>query len=432
MKTLIVEDDTPTRKGLEEALGELGGPGGETLAVGTARQASDAVREFQPHLLVVDIALPDGDGLEILREAKQAQPDLDAVVITGSSAVDHAIEALRAGATDYLLKPLRPAQLEAVFQRVAERRRLELELDTLRTELQETGRLGEMVGRSEAMRKVFDEIRKVARTLAPVLIWGPSGSGKEVAARTIHRLSRRAGKPFVAFNCGAVSPTLIESELFGHERGSFTGADRRRVGYFEEANGGTLFLDEITEMSPELQVRLLRVLEERTLRRVGGTQEVKVDVRLLSATNRDPGEALRQGKIREDLYYRLNVFPLCLPALKDRREDVPILAEHFRREIEGQEKAGVESFEPAALEALQELDWPGNVRELRNMVHRAYILTEAGTISEETVRSLLPDRPGDECAEKKPTPTKKTARVRANGSGRRTAARAGERTRARH
>jgi len=422
VKTLIVEDDSSTRKGLEEAISEMGGVGGETLAVGTARQASDAVREFQPHLIVVDISLPDGDGLEILREAKQLHPDIDAVVVTGSSAIDHAIEALRAGATDYLLKPLRPVQLEAVFQRVAERRRLEVELDTLRTELQETGRLGEMVGRSEAMRQVFEEIRKVARTLAPVLISGPSGSGKEVAARTIHRLSRRAGKPFVAFNCGAVSPTLIESELFGHERGSFTGADRRRVGYFEEADGGTLFLDEITEMSAELQVRLLRVLEERTLRRVGGAQEIKVDVRLLSATNRDPAEALQKGKIREDLYYRLNVFPLCLPALKERRDDVPILAEHFRREIESQEKAGVDSFESAALELLQRHEWPGNVRELRNIVHRASILTEKGTISAETVRTLLPERVGHECeAKKEAARPKKAARSRSSGGARKPA-----------
>jgi DNA-binding NtrC family response regulator len=398
MKTLIVEDDEAIRRGLEEAVQNLGG---ETKAVGTVRQASDALRDFQPHLLLVDITLPDGDGLEILREARQAQPDVEAVVITGSSAVDHAIEALRIGASDYLLKPLRPAQFDAVYHRVEERRRLEFELDTLRSELQETGRLGEMVGRSEVMKEAFEALRKVARTLAPVLISGPSGSGKEVAARTIHRLSRRAGKPFVAFNCGAVSPTLIESELFGHERGSFTGADRRRVGYFEEANGGTLFLDEITEMSPELQVRLLRVLEERTLRRVGGTQDIKVDVRLLSATNRDPEESLKEGKIREDLYYRLNVFPLTLPPLKARPDDIPLLAEHFRREIEEQEKAGVKQFEPEAVELLQGHDWPGNVRELRNMVHRAYILTEGDTILAATVRDLLPARAGEEGESKK-------------------------------
>jgi DNA-binding NtrC family response regulator len=398
MKTLIVEDDAGTRRALEDAIRELGG---EPQAVGTAKQAAQALDQFQPHLLVVDISLPDGDGLEILRAARDAQGELDAIVITGSSSIDHAIEALRAGAVDYLLKPLRPAQLEAVFQRISERRRLEIELDTLRSELQEAGRLGEMVGRSKAMTDLFDALRKVARTAAPVLLSGPSGSGKEVAARTIHRLSRRAGKPFVAFNCGAVSPTLIESELFGHERGSFTGADRRRVGYFEEANGGTLFLDEITEMSPELQVRLLRILEERTLRRVGGSQELKVDVRLLSATNRDPEEALKEGKLREDLYYRLNVFPLGVPALKDRRDDIPLLAEHFRREIEAQEKAGVAKIEQAAVALLQAHDWPGNVRELRNMVHRAYILTEGDSITADVVASLLPARVGETSASKK-------------------------------
>jgi DNA-binding NtrC family response regulator len=408
LKTLIVEDDASLRKSLETAIRDLGG---DPRGVGTARLASDALRESPPHLLIVDITLPDGDGLEILREARQAQPDLDAIVVTGSSAIDHAIEALRAGADDYLLKPLRPAQLDAVYKRVAERRRLELELDELRTELQETGRLGEMVGRSKAMQGVFESIRKVARTAAPVLISGASGSGKEVAARTIHRLSRRAGKPFVAFNCGAVSPTLIESELFGHERGSFTGADKKRVGYFEEANEGTLFLDEITEMSAELQVRLLRVLEEKSLRRVGGNQDIRVDVRLLSATNRDPEAALREGKLREDLYYRLNVFPLSLPPLKERREDVALLAEHFLREIDHQEKSGVRQFEPAAIELLKTRDWPGNVRELRNMVHRAYILTEGDTVRSETVRGLLSNGESKKTSRKTPPAIRKSGKT---------------------
>jgi DNA-binding NtrC family response regulator len=402
MKTLIVEDELGTRRGLEESIRDFGG---DPRSVGTAKAAVQALEEFQPRVLIVDITLPDGDGLDILRKAREAQPDLDAIVITGSSSLDHAIEALRAGATDYLLKPLRPAQLEAVFNRIVERRRLEVELDTLRTELQEVGRLGDMVGRSEAMQKVFELMRKVARSDAPVLVTGPSGSGKEVAARTIHRLSRRAGKPFVAFNCGAVSPTLIESELFGHERGSFTGADKRRIGYFEEANGGTLFLDEITEMTAEMQVRLLRVLEEKTLRRVGGMQDLRLDVRLLSATNREPEEAIRDGKLREDLYYRLNVFPLCLPPLKDRQEDIPLLVEHFRREIEDDEKRGVTRWEPQALEALQALEWPGNVRELRNVVHRAHILTEGDTVLLKVLRDVIPSITGTE-SEEPPKPAR--------------------------
>ncbi len=277
-----------------------------------------------------------------------------------------------------------------VFNRLADRRRLESEVETLRAELQETGRLGDLVGRSPVMTQIFDVIRRVAKSNAPVLITGASGTGKEVAARTIHRLSRRAAKPFVAFNCGAISPTLIESELFGHERGSFTGADKRRVGYFEEAAGGTLFLDEITEMGSELQVKLLRVLEDRTLRRVGGSQELKVDVRLVSATNRDPHDAIKAKKLREDLYYRLNVFPLALPTLAERREDIPLLAEHFRKMIEEQERSGVASWDPKALEMLLAYDWPGNVRELRNIVHRAYVMTEGKTIRPDVMQALLP------------------------------------------
>ncbi|HEV8231665.1 MAG TPA: sigma-54 dependent transcriptional regulator [Thermoanaerobaculia bacterium] len=387
MKVLIVEDDLATRKGLEESIKDLGG---ETRSVGTVKEASRAVEEFDPRVLVVDIHLPDGDGIEILRTAREADPDREGVVITGQGSIDNAIEALRAGAVDYLLKPLRPAQLEVVFNRLADRRRLESEVETLRAELQETGRLGDLVGRSPIMTQIFDVIRRVAKSNAPVLITGASGSGKEVAARTIHRLSRRAAKPFVAFNCGAISPTLIESELFGHERGSFTGADKRRVGYFEEAAGGTLFLDEITEMGSELQVKLLRVLEDRTLRRVGGSQELRVDVRLISATNRDPHEAIKKKKLREDLFYRLNVFPLALPTLAERRDDIPLLAEYFRKLIEEQEKAGVAGWDSKALDLLQAHDWPGNVRELRNIVHRAYVMTEGKTIRPDVVLALLP------------------------------------------
>ncbi len=387
MKVLIVEDDLSTRKGLEESIKDLGL---EPRSVGTCKEAAKVLGEFDPRILIVDIHLPDGDGIEILRAALEKDPEREGVVITGQGSIDNAIEALRAGAFDYLLKPLRPAQLEVVFKRLADRRRLETEVETLRAELQETGRLGDLVGRSEPMTKIFEIVRRVARSNAPVLITGASGTGKEVAARTIHRLSRRGGKPFVAFNCGAISPTLIESELFGHERGSFTGADKRRVGYFEEAMGGTLFLDEITEMGAELQVKLLRVLEDRTLRRVGGSSEIKVDVRLISATNRDPREAIKEKKLREDLYYRLNVFPIALPPLTERRDDIPLLAEHFRKLIEEQEKAGVTGWDPGAIELLNSYDWPGNVRELRNIVHRAYVMTEGKIIRADVVSALLP------------------------------------------
>ena len=406
MKVLIVEDDLATRKGLEESVRDLGG---EARSVGTVKEAARAVEEFDPRLLIVDIHLPDGDGIEILRAARETDPDREGIVITGQGSIDNAIEALRAGAVDYLLKPLRPAQLEVVFNRIADRRRLESEVETLRAELQETGRLGDLVGRSPIMTQIFDVIRRVAKSNAPVLITGASGSGKEVAARTIHRLSRRAAKPFVAFNCGAISPTLIESELFGHERGSFTGADKRRVGYFEEAAGGTLFLDEITEMGSELQVKLLRVLEDRTLRRVGGSQELKVDVRLISATNRDPHDAIKHKKLREDLYYRLNVFPLALPTLAERREDISLLAEYFRKMIEEQERAGVAGWDPKALEMLLAYDWPGNVRELRNIVHRAYVMTEGKTIRPDVMYALLPKAARAAAAKKPPLKQKAAA-----------------------
>jgi two-component system, NtrC family, response regulator AtoC len=389
IKVLVVEDDVAVRRGLDVAIRDLGGI---TKCVGTAGEAARAIEEFQPEVLVVDVHLPDGDGIEVFRAAAEANPDRDGIVITGQASLDSAVEALRAGISDYLLKPLRPAQLEVVFQRLNAKRRLESEVETLRAELQETGKLGELIGRSEPMMKIFDVVRRVARSNAPILITGASGTGKEVVARTLHRLSRRSGGPFVAFNCGAISPTLIESELFGHERGSFTGADKRRVGYFEEANGGTMFLDEITEMGSELQVKLLRVLEARTLRRVGGSQDLRVDVRLISATNRDPHDAIKDGKLREDLYYRLNVFPIALPTLAQRREDIPLLAEHFRRQIEDQEKAGVGAWSPEALSMLDAYDWPGNVRELRNVVHRAYVMTEGETIQPEVVESLLPER----------------------------------------
>jgi two-component system, NtrC family, response regulator AtoC len=390
MRVLVVEDDVAIRKGLESAIRDLGA---SAKAVGTAGEAARVLEEFDPQVLVVDLNLPDGDGLEVFRAAREAKPERDGIVLTGQASLDSAVEALRAGVSDYLLKPLRPAQLEVVFQRLSARRSLESEVDTLRAELQETGKLGELIGKSPAMIKVFEAIRRVAVSNAPVLVTGQSGTGKEVVARTIHRLSRRAAAPFVAFNCAAISPTLIESELFGHERGSFTGADKRRVGYFEEANGGTLLLDEITEMGPELQVKLLRVLEAKTLRRVGGVQDLRVDVRLVSATNRDPLDAIKQNKLREDLYYRLNVFPIALPPLAERREDIALLAEHFRKQIEDQERSGVLAWDPAALKVLEAYPWPGNVRELRNVVHRAHVMTEGDTIRPEILEELLPEMP---------------------------------------
>ena len=386
MKILIVEDDAATRRGLEQLVTEAHP---DTKSVGSLDKARAMLEEFSPNLCIVDLMLPDGDGLELIREVRSQDPSREFVVLTGHGSIDTAVEAMKAGASDYLLKPLKPAQISVVLERLSEKMDLEREVDDLRSQLARSGRFGQMVGKSEAMQEIFGVISRVAKSDAPVMIIGESGTGKEVAAATIHELSRRRAKPFVAINCGAISPSLIESELFGHERGSFTGADKRRQGYFELANGGTLFFDEVTEMSTDLQIKLLRVLETRTFRRVGGNEELKVNTRILSSTNRDLQEAIKSGKLREDFYYRLNVFPLVLPPLRQRKEDIPPLAQHFLERIEEREKAGFREIESDAIAALNDHAWPGNVRELRNVIHRAYVLSNPPVIGAAAVHSVL-------------------------------------------
>jgi two-component system response regulator AtoC len=386
VKILVVEDDLATRRGLEKVLADQGA---KTRGAASLAQAREAIPQFAPDCLIVDLKLPDGDGLDLVREAHAENASRQIVMLTGHGSIETAVEAMKAGASDYLLKPVKPAQLAAVFERLSRERELTREVDELRSELARAGRFGQMVGKSEKMQEVFHVLSRVAKSDTPVMILGESGTGKEVAASTIHQLSRRRGKPFVAINCGAISPTLIESELFGHEKGAFTGADRRRPGVFEQANEGTLFFDEVTEMPAELQVKLLRVLETRCFRRVGGSQELKVDVRVLSSTNRDLDEMIREGKLREDFYYRLNVFPLQLPPLRDRREDIPLLADHFLARIEEREKGGFREIEPAAVARLTAHSWPGNVRELRNVIHRAYVLSNPPVVGAAAIDTVL-------------------------------------------
>jgi len=406
MKILVVEDDAATRKGLEQLLAESHS---ETRSVGSIEKARAAIEEFSPNLCIVDLNLPDGDGLDLIREVRSQNPTREFIVLTGHGSIDTAVEAMKAGAADYLLKPLKSAQISVVLDRLSEKMDLEREVDDLRSQLAQTGRFGSMFGKSKPMQEIFGIISRVAKSDAPVMIIGESGTGKEIVATTIHELSRRRAKPFVAINCGAISPSLIESELFGHERGSFTGADRRRQGYFELAHGGTLFFDEVTEMSAELQIKLLRVLETKTFRRVGGNEELKVNIRILSSTNRDLQEAIKSGKLREDFYYRLNVFPLVLPPLRERKEDISLLARYFLERIEEKEKAGFREFEPGALAALNEHSWPGNVRELRNVVHRAYVLSNPPVIGAEAVRSVL-DQPTMKIAAKASRPATRSRR----------------------
>jgi two-component system, NtrC family, response regulator AtoC len=366
---LIVDDDMSFQLGLSEAV-RL--EGFETITAATLAEARAELAKGAPDVMFIDLSLPDGSGLELLEEMETIP---ETVLITGQASMETAVQALRRGVADYLTKPVDFARVKMVLASVSRTRELKEQIGGLRGELRKLGRFGDLIGTAPAMQKVYDLIGKVAGRDATVLITGETGTGKEVAARTIHQLSRRQREPFLPLNCGAVSPNLIENELFGHERGSFTGADRLHKGHFERANRGTLFLDEVTEMPPELQVRLLRVLETSEVTRLGGTEPIKVNVRVIAATNRSPEQAVADGKLREDLLYRLNVFPIHLPTLWDRKEDVDLLCDHFLALLNKQEDTS-KVFTKGARQRLRSYRWPGNVRELRNVVERAFILAE--------------------------------------------------------
>ena len=387
---LIVDDDANTR----EALAAIAAQEGFTTALaGSVAEARIQLVRQRPDVVLMDLRLPDGSGIDLLEDLDD-RSSIETILITGHASVESAVEALRLGASDYLTKPVNLQRLKAVLSRVPKSGELRAEIGALREELRRMGHFGRLVGRSARMQDVYDKIARVAPTEATVLLLGESGTGKEIVARTIHELSRRRRHAFLAINCGAISANLIENEMFGHERGSYTGADRQHKGYFEQANGGTLFLDEITEMPLELQVRLLRVLETGQLMRIGTARAIETDVRIIAATNRDPREAVHQGKLREDLYHRLNVFPLEMAPLRERGEDIELIAAHFLDEMN--EACGTrKKFAPGALARVKQYPWPGNVRELKNFIHRVYIMAgdeglEGPTLDTETAldRSL--------------------------------------------
>jgi two-component system response regulator AtoC len=372
MPHLLIVDDDPEAL---EWLTELSkGEGFTVSAADSLRAARIHMSRLQPDVLLTDLNLPDGRGVELVNDI-ESRDSTELVMITGHASVESAVEALRLGATDYLVKPVDVERLKAILRRVPRAGELRQEIGELRDELRKLGRFGHILGSSPPMQKLYDQLGRVAPTSATVLVVGESGTGKELVAQTLHDLSRRKKAPFLPLNCGAVSPQLIESELFGHEKGSFTGADRQHKGYFERANGGTLFLDEITEIPQELQVKLLRVLETGAFMRVGTTTPISSDVRILAATNRSPEGAVADGKLREDLYHRLNVFPIAMPPLRDRTSDIELLAQHFLDVLNKQENTS-KSFTPAAIAALYVHSWPGNVRELKNYVQRAFILAD--------------------------------------------------------
>ena len=392
---LIVEDDVDSARMMATLVAHEG------FSAATAQSLSEARRQMalrSPDVLLLDLGLPDGSGMSLLDD-QDLIGDSEVVLMTGNATLETSIQALRYGAADYLIKPVSARQLRGILSRVSRPGVLRSELDSLGHDLQRTGRFGHLVGKSQAMQRVYEQIGRVAATSVTVLVTGESGTGKELAARTLHDLSRRRARPFLAINCGAISPQLMESEIFGHEKGSFTGAERQHQGFFERAHGGTLFLDEITEMPQALQVKLLRVLETGSFMRVGSTAPLETDVRVIAATNRDPLRAVADGSLREDLYYRLNVFPLQLPPLRERLEELPLLASHFLQQI-GQREGAFKRATPAALERLAAYRWPGNVRELRNALQRAYVMTSGPEIGDQwlpgagTAQSAPRDRAG--------------------------------------
>ncbi len=376
-KILVAEDDVATHEEWRETLSAWGYA---AQIAGDGAQASDLINSFQPDIVLADLRMPKKDGLELLREIRQSGAYLPTIIISGQGDVPEAVEAIKLGAVDYLRKPVDPPHLKQILRNLAENVVMRDENLSLRHRLAEVGELGPLFGKSPAMRKVIAAIERVAESAASVVITGESGTGKELVARTIHQLSARRNGPYVGLNCAAIPETLMESELFGHERGAFTGAERRREGCFETANGGTLLLDEITEMKPELQAKLLRVLEERRVRRVGSNTEINLDVRVLAASNRDIGQAVREGKLREDLYYRLNVFTIPLPPLRERVEDLPPLIESFIRHYAALNNRDVAGVDADCLAALSSYPWPGNVRQLRNVIERALIVCRGQTI----------------------------------------------------
>ena len=377
---LAVDDD----QNFLNALSELMENQGFTTRTATTLQAArERLLHEQPDIALIDLVLPDGSGIELLRELEKLPTEV--IVITGHADVDSAVEALRIGAADYLTKPLDLARLKEILAHVKRSGAGPAPIAAVE-DAAEQGRLGLLLGQSAAMLDVYRQMTRVAPTDATVFFVGESGTGKDLASQTLHMLSRRSSNAFLPLNCGAITPTLIESELFGHERGSFTGAAKRHKGYFERAHQGTLFLDEIGEMPAELQVKLLRVLETGELVRIGGDSTVDVDVRVLAATNRDPHRAVEEGKLREDLLYRLSVFPVRMPPLRERDDDIDLLADHFLAVLN--ERAETEkAFTADARQAMREHPWPGNVRELKNTIHRAFIMAD-----DEITASCLPAR----------------------------------------
>jgi DNA-binding NtrC family response regulator len=387
---LIVDDEPDSRDALQTLLGTWGYA---TEIASEGREALQKAAALRPSVVVTDLMMPDMDGLGLLTALQQEMPRVPVIILTGRATVDTAVGAMRQGAYDYLTKPVDLDRLRLLIEKALERGRTLDEITILRRRVKDVWGIGRLIGRSVPMQEVHRLIEQAATTPAPVLIHGETGTGKELVARTLHELSARASGPFVAVNCAAMPETLLESEIFGHERGAFTDARDRREGCFELAHGGTLLLDEVAEMAPGTQAKFLRVLEEGSFRRLGGKTEINVDVRVVAATNKDPVTAMKEGEFREDLYYRLNVFTLAVPPLRQRIEDIPLLVTGFIEEFNGKYDKRITGVDDATLKLLMSHAWPGNVRELRNTVERAFIACDGDVITAKVLPGTSPVAP---------------------------------------
>jgi len=373
---LVVDDEVGTRESLKMILKN----DYEIFLAKNAEESFLQIKEHFPDLILLDIILPDLDGLRVLEKIKQGEPDAVVIMITATKTVKTAVEAMKLGAYDYITKPFDIDELRLIVSRALSTKSLKEENKRLWEEIDRTFGFENIIGKSKGMKEIFKVVRQIAESKSTVLIMGESGTGKELISRAIHYHSNRKNCPFITINCAAIPETLIESELFGHERGAFTNAIEKKLGRFEVAHQGTLFLDEIGELSLTTQAKILRFLEEREFNRVGGSKTIKVDVRLITATNKDLSQLLRRGEFREDLYYRINVVPIMIPPLRERKEDIPTLVDHFIRKFNAENNKNIKGVSKEALELMIHYEWPGNVRELENLIERLTALTSNETI----------------------------------------------------
>jgi DNA-binding NtrC family response regulator len=388
---LVVEDEAAIRDMIEEGLRD---EGYEVTLVPDGESAVAVLRDTPVQVVLTDLMLPSMDGLEVLRRVQTESPETACIVMTGHGTVEQAVLAMKAGAMDFVTKPIQLSTVAVLIKKAMDVQRLRQENLLLKKTVRDKYRFDNLIGTSDAMREVLEFVEKVADSDSTVLIQGESGTGKELLARMLHFNSFRRDRPLVPVNCGAIPENLLESELFGHEKGAFTGAINVRIGRFEMAHGGTLFLDEVGELSPQLQVKLLRVLQERSFERVGGTKTIRTDVRIITATNQDLEQLVDDGKFRKDLFYRLHVIPITMPPLRDRETDIPLLVDHFLTLFNASKGTAIRGTEPAAMDYLLRYGWPGNIRELQNLVERVVILKKSGMITvADLPEKILQSRP---------------------------------------